>query len=274
MDKIEKFNDVLIQHGTYNNRLYILKFPEKGDRNLVKSLTKKAVENGYSKVIAKVPKSCLNIFLTTGYKIETTIPKFYNGEQDCCFVSKFIDLQRAVFDPTPLREFNQVLKNYHYNQQANDWSKYSVRELTPADAQEIASIYRSVFETYPFPVFDEDYIRQTMQSHVIYFGAFLNGKLLCVSSSEMDVENQNAEMTDFAAVHEARGLGLSKILLQVMEAKMKEKNIKTLYTIARLNSIPMNKTFMGACYNYAGTLINNTNISGGIESMNIWYKYI
>jgi hypothetical protein len=59
-----------------------------------------------------------------------------------------------------------------------------------------------------------------------------------------------------------------------MENEMKKKEMKTLYTIARLESIPMNKTFMRADYSYAGTLINNTNISGGIESMNVWYKYL
>ena len=274
MDKIEVFNNVLIQHGKYNNRLYILKFPKQGDRQLVKTITRKAIENGYTKVIAKVPKSSLTLFLTTGYKVETTIPRFYNGNEDCCFVSKFIDLSRAVYDPRPLQKFNAVMENYRYKEENADKSNFTIRELNENDAAEIASIYRNVFETYPFPVFEEKYILQTMKSNVIYFGAFKKGKLLCVSSSEMDVSNQNAEMTDFAARHEARGMGLSKILLSEMERKMKEKNIKTLYTIARLNSIPMNKTFMGAGYNYAGTLINNTNISGGIESMNIWYKYI
>lgn len=274
MDKIEVFDNAIIQHGDYNKRIYVLKFPEQGDRNLVKKLTKKAIDNGYSKVIAKVPKSSLNIFLTTGYKVETTIPKFYNGKEDCCFVSKFTDLSRAVFDPKPLKKFNSVLKNYDFNDEKPNKNGFEVRELSLDDAEEITSIYKNVFETYPFPVFDVDYIRKTMKSHVIYFGVFEKGKLLSVSSSEMDVENQNAEMTDFAARHEARGKGLSKILLRVMEEKMKERNIKTLYTMARLNSIPMNKTFMGAGYNYAGTLINNTNISGGIESLNIWYKYI
>lgn len=36
----------------------------------------------------------------------------------------------------------------------------------------------------------------------------------------------------------------------------------------------MNVTFSKLNYNYGGTLINNTNISGDLESMNVWYKIL
>ncbi len=55
---------------------------------------------------------------------------------------------------------------------------------------------------------------------------------------------------------------------------MKAQDIKTLYTIARLNSPAMNKTFLRLNYTYSGTLIKNTNIAGKIESMNVYYKAI
>jgi len=44
------------------------------------------------------------------------------------------------------------------------------------------------------------------------------------------------------------------------------------YTIARALSAGMNVTFARAGYDYGGTLTNNTNICGQIESMNVWYK--
>jgi hypothetical protein len=34
----------------------------------------------------------------------------------------------------------------------------------------------------------------------------------------------------------------------------------------------MNSTFASAGYLFGGMLPNNTNISGSMESMNIWYK--
>jgi hypothetical protein len=36
----------------------------------------------------------------------------------------------------------------------------------------------------------------------------------------------------------------------------------------------MNITFSKLGYKYGGLLKNNTNISGAIESMNVWYKEI
>ena len=81
-------------------------------------------------------------------------------------------------------------------------------------------------------------------------------------------------MTDFATLPDYRGNNLSVILLDKMENVIRKQGITTLYTIARLNSIAMNKTFLKLSYKYAGTLINNTNISGKIESMNVYYKHI
>ena len=56
-----------------------------------------------------------------------------------------------------------------------------------------------------------------------------------------------------------------------METTMNDHGIHTQYTIARALSAGMNITFAKAGYRYAGTLVNNTDISGTIESMNVWY---
>jgi hypothetical protein len=57
-----------------------------------------------------------------------------------------------------------------------------------------------------------------------------------------------------------------------MEKHMIDNNIITSYTIARAKSPGMNITFARNGYEYSGTLINNTQISGKIESMNVWLK--
>lgn len=277
MDKVEIFKEATIHHGKFNDRLYIMKFPEQGGIDLVDEITRKAMSSGYTKVIGKAPKKLLPVFLNSGYKVECTVPRFFKGEEDCCFVSRFLSVDRAIFDPEPLEKFNEVLDNYEPSekkQQSVKEAKYDIRELNHGDAEEMTAIFKEVFSTYPFPVHNAGYIKQTMDEHICYYGVFIDGKLKSISSAEMDRENQNAEMTDFAVLPSARGLGLSKLLLHFMEDDMRKKNFKTLFTLARLHSIPMNKTFLGAGYSYAGTLINNTNIAGGIESMNILYKYI
>jgi hypothetical protein len=57
-----------------------------------------------------------------------------------------------------------------------------------------------------------------------------------------------------------------------MQKAMTERGITTWYTIARALSAGMNITFAKAGYRYAGTLVNNTDISGTIESMNVWWR--
>ncbi|MFW5803052.1 MAG: hypothetical protein ACOCWJ_03955 [Verrucomicrobiota bacterium] len=53
---------------------------------------------------------------------------------------------------------------------------------------------------------------------------------------------------------------------------MTQRGLRTAYTIARALSPGMNITVARCGYTFAGTLTNNTNISGQIESMNIWHK--
>jgi hypothetical protein len=67
-------------------------------------------------------------------------------------------------------------------------------------------------------------------------------------------------------------LGLAGLLLRHMDRKMRDRGIKTAYTIARAASHGMNTVFRNKRYLYAGLLKNNTQISGQIESMTVWYK--
>ena len=97
-------------------------------------------------------------------------------------------------------------------------------------------------------------------------------KLAAISSCEMDIQSENVEMTDFATLPDYRSRGLASFLLAEMESEMKRRGIVMAYTIARTESYGMNITFGKHGYRYTGTLVNNTNISGGIESMNVWYK--
>jgi hypothetical protein len=57
-----------------------------------------------------------------------------------------------------------------------------------------------------------------------------------------------------------------------LEAAVEKLGIKTAYTIARAYSPGMNITFARSGYIYSGTLTHNTQISGKLESMNVWYK--
>jgi putative beta-lysine N-acetyltransferase len=111
-----------------------------------------------------------------------------------------------------------------------------------------------------------------MLDHIVYFGIEIDKRFIALSSAEMDTVSKNVEMTDFATLPKFRGSNLSGLLLVAMEKEMRSRGIQTAYTIARAISPGINMTFAKAGYTYGGRLINNTNISGQIESMNVWYK--
>ena len=148
----------------------------------------------------------------------------------------------------------------------------SIRLLAESDLPTMASIYKTVFPTYPFPVHDVGYLAETMCGNVDYYGVEVDGELVALSSSEMDLEAGNSEMTDFATLPSWRGRGFAVHLLKRMEKDAPARGIKTAYTIARALSPGMNITFAKRHYCFGGMLVNNTNISGKIESMNIWHK--
>ena len=79
-------------------------------------------------------------------------------------------------------------------------------------------------------------------------------------------------MTDFATHPEHRSAGLASHILARMEKEMSASGLKTAFTIARSRSFGVNILFSRAGYMFSGTLVNNTGISGRLESMNIWYK--
>ena len=113
-----------------------------------------------------------------------------------------------------------------------------------------------------------------MEKGTRYFGVSRGGKLIALASAEIDRKGSNAEMTDFATLPDFRGNNLAQLLLKAMEKEMRLTGIQTLYTIARLHSPAMNRTFLKLQYHYAGTLIRNTQIAGRVESMNVYYKHL
>ncbi|NIP49233.1 MAG: GNAT family N-acetyltransferase [Phycisphaerae bacterium] len=103
---------------------------------------------------------------------------------------------------------------------------------------------------------------------------FNGDELVALSSAEVDFNGGNVEMTDFATLSDYRGQGLATFLLDRMEEDVRSGGIQTAYTIARAYSYGMNITFAKHGYQYAGTLVNNTQISGQLESMNVWHKHL
>ncbi|WP_407355016.1 putative beta-lysine N-acetyltransferase [Methanolobus sp. WCC5] len=273
-DQVIKIDGSVIQHGPFNDRVYLMKLAPDNPQHMVSVIEDIAHDNGYSKIFSKIPASAKELFLNNGHIEEATIPGFFNGCENGSFMAKYLSEQRHIeANPGKRKEVLRIALSKSDTPGRTELSSEEECILcTEKDAAEMADLYRQVFPSYPFPIYDPVYLISTMSEDFVYFSIKKKGKIVALSSCEMDPGNSNVEMTDFATLPEARGRGYSYRLLEEMGKEMKNRGIRTAYTIARSGSYGMNTAFSRYSYTYAGTLLNNTNISGGIESMNVWYK--
>ncbi|MFH1377320.1 MAG: putative beta-lysine N-acetyltransferase [Planctomycetota bacterium] len=273
IDQIETLDcGSVIHHGQLNDRIYLMKASPRAP-DLPLKLISMAQRLNYGKVFAKLPARQADAFIAAGYVEEATVPEFYGGEDICRFLAYYLDPQRSVAsDADELDAVLAVAKEKASDPSAENDARQTARRLTEDDVEALAAMYCAVFKTYPFPIHNPSYLLETMRSHIVYYGIEDGGSLIAVSSAEMDTDAQAAEMTDFATLPDQRGKGHAVRLLKLMEADMTARGILTAYTIARACSYGMNITFAKCGYQFAGRLINNTNISGRIESMNVWHK--
>jgi putative beta-lysine N-acetyltransferase len=274
-DVIEKLRNSLIQHGKDSDRVYLMKLAPAEASRVVERIAQMAEANDYGKLFAKIPADAAAPFVQAGYIEEARIPRFYDGRIDGLFMSRFCKPQRRFISEDDRSAIDKTLQLAEAKQhdEANR-PQYDARRLDERDTDALAALYRTVFPSYPFPIFDPSYLKQTMRTHIAYYGIAGTDGLVAASSAEMDREAGAVEMTDFATDPAHRGKGLAVSLLERMEADMSELGIATAYTIASAISVGMNITFGRCGYHFAGTLINNTQISGRIESMNVWYKHL
>jgi len=271
-DVIDKIGHSMIQYGRNNQRIYLMKSSAEDLPGLLEKLDALAAKNNFSKIFAKVPESQQKLFLQNGYQVEASVPGLFNGQETGLFLGKYLIEERAKeVHPDRVQDILAQAKAKQCLVSGLGAADGVSRPLFAEDMQQAADIYRQVFASYPFPIDDPDYLRSTMD-HIAYYGVWYEGQLVALSSAEIDYKNGNAEMTDFATLPEFEGKGFASLLLSRMEADMKDRQITSLYTIARAYSYGMNMTFAKNGYLFSGTLTNNTQISGGLESMNVWYK--
>jgi putative beta-lysine N-acetyltransferase len=264
----------------YNRRITVYDFNLNRDKEaeeMVKVLVKKAVENGLDKIWLKSETKYMYAFSKAGMKLEATIPGYYNGKEKALIFSLYLTNQRRTPSNTKSKELvdklisnfkDETLKHKIPDGITFEWG---LTEHCPA----LARLYSKVFTTYPFPVFDPDYLKSTIdQDSTYYITAWDNRELIAASSAEINRAQKNAEMTDFATLPKWRGHGLASLLLAHMENRLKREGFRCLYTIARSSSIGMNSVFVKAGYGYYGVLVNNCNIGEGFEDMNVWAKLL
>jgi putative beta-lysine N-acetyltransferase len=272
LDTVQATIDVSL----YNQRLSILSYDllsSRGIDDLSHLLDIMAVEYNLSKIWGKIPRREIDLFLDQGFTAEAWIGQYFIND-DAVVCSKFFqnrDISRSIpinkkilqeVAAIPTADCSSLPRGYYF------------KIAQPSDLTAVSSLFKQVFTTYPYPVFDDNYLRSSL-NHVIYGLVYSDkNRLAAVASAETNPHYKNAEMTDFATLPEERGKGLASVILQELELILKNQNYHSVYTIARSTSHGMNTVFQRADYNYSGTLINNCNIAGGFEDMNVWCKLL
>ena len=273
-DSVVQRGNSIVQHGHVNNRVYVMKLALEDIPDIIRYADDLTRKESYTKIFVKIPESSAEVFADAGYVAEATVPLFYRGSDTAVFMAKYTDPKRKeVPDATVLAGvLSTAFGCQGEKSHVGLMDGFSLMPAHSGDSKEIAELYRSVFRTYPFPVSDPGYIRESMQKQIRYFLVRKSHLLAAVASFELDIDAMTSEMTDFATDPRFRGMGLARNLLVTMEAEAKKGGIMLAYTIARAISRPINSTFAAAGYKFGGLLPNNTNICGSLESMNVWYK--
>ncbi|ABR55831.1 putative beta-lysine N-acetyltransferase [Methanococcus aeolicus] len=275
MDKITNIHGSVIQLSDLNDRIYLMKLNQDKIGELLPQLNEICVKREYTKIFAVIPNNLKKEFENECY-VEEAFVKGYFLDDDAIFMSKYFSKDRKISRfPEKVKEVLNVAENKRPIKSCSNLdSNFSLGVVNKDDAGELANLYKKVFETYPFPIYDPNYIIKMMNSNVVYFAIKHSGKIVAAASSEINKENRCVEMTDFAVLPEYQGHRLAQQLLFAMEDEMRNKGIRVAYTIARALSLGMNITFAKLGYKYTGTLVNNTNICGKLEDMNVWYKHL
>ena len=87
-------------------------------------------------------------------------------------------------------------------------------------------MYRQAFRSYPFPIQKPRYLKEMMQEGVCYYCIRIEGTLAGIAAAEIDMGNENCEMTDFATLPEHRSRGFARRLLSQLENEARKRGVR------------------------------------------------
>lgn len=257
----------------HNERIKLTKYSGNIDK-ITNHLKEIALKKNLGKIICIVPENDKNKFLNNGFINEGFIEGYFKGKNGC-WVSYFCNENRK-FSPHIEKE-NQIIEQslrvkdqYEYSQLKD----FNIRDGNKNDAKSLASLFKNVFETYPTPMENEDFIKEIIGDKVLFKVAEINGEIVSAASADIDKDFLNAEITDCATLNNYRGMGLLSNLIYNLEQDLKKNKFLTLYSLSRAISPGINIALSKHNYSYTGRLINNCKIMSGFEDMNVWVKDI
>lgn len=241
-----------------------------GDRHEVLAIINQQISGWVEKLIVKSRTEDVPFFISHGFTCEAFIKGYFAGT-DMYFVTLYFTAGRE--HTSKWHEEQSILQSLIMNQSVKETpSTEEVKIATLSQALELARLYKEIFKVYPTPLQEETHIIKTMQAGTVYAYIELDRKIVSAASAEVNGKFHNSELTDCATLPSVAGKGHMKKLLYYLEQKLISDGITCCYTIARAESLSMNKAFAQLGYTYGGRLVNNCLIYSGLEDMNVWYK--
>jgi putative beta-lysine N-acetyltransferase len=241
--------------------------------SLLKRITDIAKTNGVTKVFIKSREEDWQTFLSFGCMLEGIYKGYFLGCDAYC-MALYFDLARRTSDYW--MEEDQILTQVQALQRKADRPQVpedcTLRMARAEDAASLAGLYHSVFQTYPTPMNDPEYVCKVMKEGTIFYLAETKNQLISAASAEINTVYGNAEMTDCATLPAYRNQGLMRVLLYALEEELLGKNIACAYSLSRALSFGMNAVFFQMGYRYYGRLTKNCDIYDKFEDMNLWVK--
>ncbi|MBS4215988.1 MULTISPECIES: putative beta-lysine N-acetyltransferase [Neobacillus] len=208
-----------------------------------------------------------------GLQPEAIVDHYFRGS-DAYFYTKYYISDRKKNDHWMTEDaiIHSIYQLDHVQQNLTPPKDYEIKKADESQATKLSALYRQVFQIYPTPLNDPEYIKKTMQSGTIYYVFLHQGDIVSAASAEINDFYKNAELTDCATLPEHRKYGLMKLLLNELEGELIKKGIFCSYSIARSLSFGMNAALYQLGYSYRGRLMNNVYIYDKLEDMNMWVK--
>ncbi len=257
----------------YNQRIKVQDYEASNFFEFLEKIEWIAEANGFDKIIFMAFIDDWQRFLCRGYVLEAILRYYHNGE-DAFVVSKFGSQNRFTSHVfyKEVKMIEKILSKEPDYSACGPPKEFDIRFALKSDTAELVEMYRKIFDSYPSPLLHEDYLSSVFQKENLFVVATQNNKVVAAASAELNVKKQSAELTDCATLSEFRGQGLMRHLLSLLESHLKDREFICAYTMSRARSFGMNNAFYQLNYEFNGRLINNCDIFGAYEDMNIWVK--
>ncbi|UOQ49052.1 putative beta-lysine N-acetyltransferase [Gracilibacillus caseinilyticus] len=240
---------------------------------LIEYLIKKGLENRCDKLIFFAKREQTTLMEDRFFEFEGIIKGFFNGK-DAYIYALFLDDNQSVKEEAGLEKniIEATTRASVLTEKNICQEEYKIRWAKPIDRFKMAKLYGEVFESYPTPMNDPDFILQMMKNDVYFSVAEHRGDIVSACSGDVMPAFNAAEFTDCATLEEHREKGL--LLHQAIKIinLLKEKKIKTVFSYSRSVSIGMNLINAKLGFTYGGRMMRNSNIAGRLENMNIWFR--